>query len=177
VGSTRRPFSTPVEPTLEDDACGQECPLVRQIFIISNVMMRLGDKLSAPIGLTSSRWLLLCAIGRIGEEASVKALSADAMLSAQNVSRMLASMEEEGLVERFTRPGHGRMVFVRLTSDGAETLEKTHELAKRFEERFLKGVSGESAEALSAELQRLLDNLESFEAELEREQQPAGTTP
>ncbi len=168
---------TTSDATAQDaDNCGQECPLVRQIFTISNVMMRLGDKLSAPIGLTSSRWLLLCAIGRFGDEASVKALSADAMLSAQNVSRMLASMEEEGLVERFTRPGHGRMVFVRFTEQGRETLEKTRELAERFEKRFLKGVSGESAQALSGELSRLLENLETFEADLEREQQAAGVS-
>ncbi len=148
-------------------ACsGEESALVRRLFTVHNMMMRVGDRLAGPIGLTSSRWLLLCALGRREQPPTVSELSDDAMLSAQNVSRMLASMESEGLVERLPALGRGRAVLVRLTEQGAATLERTRELAERFEESFLRDVSGEEVSRLEKDLQKLIENLERFEKEL-----------
>lgn len=156
----------------ETHACaGEESALVRRLFTVNNMMMRLGDRLTAPIGLTSSRWLLLCALGRVEEPPTVRQLSEDALLSAQNVSRMLAAMEDEGLVERRTQPGSGRSLFVHLTDQGRTALEQTRELAKVFEQFFLDGINPEEVERTECTLQSLIDNLERFETKLEQSEE------
>ena len=145
---------------------GKECGLVRLLFTINTLMMRTGDRLARPVGLTSSRWLLLCAVGRAEAPRSVGDLSGDALLSVQATSRMLASMEAEGLVTRFARRGAGRAVFVRLTAKGRRALEKTELLAERFELSFLKGFAPVELARLGGDLARLIENLQAFEAEL-----------
>jgi DNA-binding MarR family transcriptional regulator len=146
-------------------ACaGREACVARSLLTAANLMTRVGDRLSASIGLTSSRWLMLCSIGRFEEAPSVGALSEEVLLSVQNVSRMLGQMESDGLIERFTKPGSGRAVFVRLTEQGAATLERTRALAEEFESWFLRGVSQEEVARIDRDLWRLTDNLRAMEA-------------
>ncbi len=133
------------------------------------MIMRIGDRLSAEIGLTASRWLLLCAVGEAeaaGGSPTVSELSDSALLSAQAVSRMLAAMEGEGLLTRSTRAGHGRAVFVSLTEVGRAALEATEELADRFEAGMLRGVGPEEVARIESDLARLIGNVNGFEQEL-----------
>lgn len=128
--------------------------------------MRISDRLVAPLGLTSSRWLLLGVLEKFREPPTLSELSQDGLLTLQNVSRMVAAMESEGLVERFTLPGRGRSVFVRMTQTGVETLARAEEAAKAFARGFLRGVGGAEVEEAEGLLERLIGNLEGFEKEL-----------
>jgi DNA-binding MarR family transcriptional regulator len=151
-------------------AGGREACLVRRVFTLRHLMMRVGDRLSAEIGLTSSRWLLLCAIGETeqdGEPPTVGELSERATLSVQGVSRMLAAMEGEGLIVRSSRPGHGRAVFVSLTEVGRAALEATESLAERFERGLLRGIDEGDVASIEDRLGRLIANVQDFEQELD----------
>lgn len=137
--------------------------------MLHHLITRVGDRLSAEIGLTSSRWLLLCAIGEAesaGGAPTVGGLSDSALLSPQAVSRMLAAMEGEGLVTRTTRAGHGRAVFVSLTGIGRVALEATEALAERFEAGMLGGLSEDEVRRIESDLGRLIENVTGFEQEL-----------
>lgn len=148
--------------------CVHDLPLFVRFFIIHNTTMRVGDRLTAPIGLTSSRWLMLCAIHRRADSPPrISDLSADAMLSAQNVSRMVASMEEEGLVERFTIPGAGRATYVKLTERGERVIEHCDRLGERLEGWFLARLKPEEVSLLKGKLDLLIENLSAFERYLE----------
>lgn len=143
------------------------------MFMLHHLIVRTGDRLSAEVGLTSSRWLLLCAIGEAeaeaaagGESPTVGELSERASLSVQGVSRMLGAMEGEGLVSRSTRPGRGRAVFVSLTESGRAALEATEALAERFEAGFLRGIDGGEVASLEAWFARLISNVAALEEEL-----------
>lgn len=151
----------------------KEAPLAQRLFIIHNMMMRIGDRLVADLGLTGSRWLLLGAVANRAEPPMLSELSADSLLSLQNVSRMVACMEEDGLLERFSKPGGGRAIFVRLTAKGCEVHGQTKERARRFASSFLKGVDEPSIERMERELERLITNLESLENVLCDEQHNA----
>lgn len=144
----------------------KEAPLAQRLFIIHNMMMRIGDRLVAHLGLTSSRWLLLGAVANRPEPPMLSELSNDALLSLQNVSRMVACMEEDGLVERFTRPGMGRATFVRLTGRGRAIHDQAREAAKRFSQTFLAGLAPAEVDRLEGDLDRLIGNLERLEREL-----------
>ncbi|MEM9167218.1 MAG: MarR family transcriptional regulator [Planctomycetota bacterium] len=152
---------------------GREACLVRRVFTLHHRITRVGDRLSAEIGLTSSRWLLLCALGEIeadGVAPTVGQLSECASLSVQAVSRMLSAMEAELLVVRESRPGHGRTVYVRLTEIGRAALEATEGLADRFEAGFLDGISEDEVSAIEALLERLIANVTAFERTLDGEE-------
>lgn len=148
--------------------CVEDLPLIGRFFIIHNMTMRLGDRLTAPLGITSSRWLMLCVIHRYEQAPRITDLSSDAMLSAQNVSRMVASMESEGLVERFTTPGAGRATFVRLTARGREAIERCEKLGEQFDQWFLARLDARETELLKQKLDRLIENLSAFEAYLDQ---------
>lgn len=127
------------------------------------MMMRIGDRLVAHLGLTSSRWLLLGAVADRHEPPMLSDLSNDALLSLQNISRMVASMEADGLFERFTKPGMGRAAYIRLTDKGRAIHDKTKEQARRFAEAFLVGTSPDDVERMESDLEHLIANLEALE--------------
>lgn len=166
------PMESPERPQLCNCSCGprrwKEAPLAQRVFIIHNMMMRIGDRLVAHLGLTSSRWLLLGAVADRCEPPMLSELSTDALLSLQNVSRMVASMEADGLLERFAKPGNNRAVYIRLTDKGRAIHERTKAQARRFAEAFLAGTSERDIERLESDLEYLIRNLESLERELSR---------
>ena len=129
-------------------------------------MMRVGDRMASPKGLTSSRWMMLCAIGKFDEPATVNEISERANLSAQNVSRMVVAMEEDGLVCRFSLPGRGRSTFVGLTDAGWSAYETTKKLAEAFCEPFLEGFSESRIDRLDRDLGKLMDNIARLEEAL-----------
>ena len=140
-------------------------PLVRELFRVHHLMMRVGDRLTAGIGLTASRWMLVCALEELGET-TVGQLSERAMLSPQAVSRMLASMDAEGLVERGRHPDDARVVTVALTQAGLSAHRATLDLAERFRGPFLDGLTAKDAERITEDLDRLTENLARFEQRL-----------
>lgn len=150
------------------DACNEppESAIVHSVFQLHHVMMRLGDRLAEPFGLTSSRWIVLCSIGRREEPPTVNELSEDMMLSPQNIARMVTSMETEGLLERFSEPGGGRAARVRLTESGQLARSKTFELRDRFLEPFLEGFDDERRARLEHDLNDMIANLARFEDRL-----------
>ena len=133
--------------------------------------MRVSDRLVAPLGLTSSRWLLLGALEKYQSPPSLSELSQDGLLTLQNVSRMVGAMEQEGFVERFTQPGRGRSVFVRILPKGQEMLEMAEAAARRFSIGFLRGLGEQRVDDGERLLESLIGNLELFERELNEESQ------
>jgi len=78
------------DPLSTESICPSgDCRLTLEIFVLNNMIMRLGDKLVGHLGLTSSRWLLISALRRFEEPPTISELSADALLSLQNVSRKI----------------------------------------------------------------------------------------
>lgn len=152
----------------------KDAPLAQELFIIHNLMMRLGDRLVGEFGLTGSRWLLMGALDRYGEPPTLSELSQDALLSLQNVSRMVSAMEADGLVERFSKPGGGRRIYVRLTPRGEEVKARTHDRGVLFTSGMLAGLSPDDLARAQDIVDRLMANLEKFESEFEDAVGPCG---
>ncbi len=169
---------TEIQPCTTD-ACCERVPLVFQLFQLHHLMMRIGDRLTAPLGLTSSRWILLGTIADLDEPPGIGKLSEHAMLSPQAVSRMVTTMEGEGLVERVRANHDARAVLVRLTPAGRAAAERTHQLTERFRGPFLAGCDDARIARIAADLEHLTENLARFERELAEEARPAreGTKP
>jgi MarR family transcriptional regulator for hemolysin len=143
-----------------------ECELFRSVFTLNTLLMRVTDKLTGSIGLTGSRWLLLSAVVWREEAPTMTELSRRCLLSVQNVSRMVGSLEREGLVQRVQNPGEGRAQRVLLTDRGIEVLEQTVAAAQRLREGFLAGLDENDVAGLGSSIDRLVANLMRMEQEL-----------
>jgi DNA-binding MarR family transcriptional regulator len=159
--------TVPAEVCPRPEGCADyESPIVKGLFELHHMMMRVGDRMASPEGLTSSRWMMLCAIGKSDEPATINEISERANLSAQNVSRMVGVMEEDGLLKRFSLPGRGRSTFVGLTAEGWDAYATTKRLAAAFCEPFLDGFSDSRIDRLDRDLKKLIDNIARLEAAL-----------
>ncbi|MFI4870424.1 MAG: MarR family winged helix-turn-helix transcriptional regulator [Phycisphaerales bacterium JB061] len=147
---------------------GREACLGRHVYVLFHLLMRQCDAAAEEIGLTSSRWFLLCSIGESEHEPTVGELSDECMLSTQAVSQLVAAMEKEGLVTRHTKPGSGRSVYVRITDEGRQALSQTDAIATRIEGRLLAGLDQSEIDRISDDLERLIENMSSKEAETPR---------
>ncbi len=148
-----------------------ESPVIRNLFRLHHMMMRVGDRMAAPHGLTGSRWMMLCALGRTDEPRTIAEISEETLLSPQNISRMAASMADDGLVERFHKPGSGRSTFVCLTEEGWRAYAVTRELAEGFLTPFLEGFSRSHIERLDRDIRQLIDNTQRLEQSLVADEQ------
>lgn len=76
-----------------------------------------------PGGLNVSQTAALARLDEIGGATTADLARAEAM-KPQSMSTILASLEEEGLVERRPHPSDGRQILFSLTARGAEARRK-----------------------------------------------------
>lgn len=111
-----------------DDADGgwaEAAPLTRfvlDVFRVNNLALAWGDRLVAPLGLTSARWQVLGAIAAVAEQPQPVAwLARDLGAYRQNVQRIVNDLARDGLVETRPNPHHRRAHLIVLTDRGHDT--------------------------------------------------------
>jgi DNA-binding MarR family transcriptional regulator len=97
--------------------------LILDLFRLNNRVLTAGDRLVAPLGLTSARWQILGAIAQAERPEPVAWLARDMGASRQNVQRIVNDLEKEGLVAFQPNPHHRRAQLVVLTAKGRQTFE------------------------------------------------------
>ena len=90
--------------------------------------MTAGDRLVAPLGLTSARWQILGAIVSAERPQPVSWLARDLGANRQNVQRIINDLHKDGLVAFETNPHHRRAQLVVLTDKGKRAFEAAMDL-------------------------------------------------
>jgi len=93
--------------------------LVLDLFRVNNLILGWGDRLVAPLGLTSARWQVLGAVVAAERPQPVAWLARDLGASRQNVQRIVNDLAQAGLVSFAPNPHHKRAQLVVLTEAGA----------------------------------------------------------
>ena len=93
------------------------------LFRVNNLMLAWGDRLVAPLGLTSARWQVLGAIVAAERPQPVAWLARDLGANRQNVQRIVNDLAGEGLVGFAPNPHHKRAQLVELTAKGHAVYE------------------------------------------------------
>lgn len=107
-------------PTPEGDALTE---MILTMFRVNNLTLTWGDRLVAPLGLTSARWQILGAIALADRSQPVAWLARDFGANRQNVQRIVNDLEKEGFVEFQPNPHHRRAHLVVLTEKGKRTYD------------------------------------------------------
>ena len=76
------------------------------------------------------------------------------------MTRMLDTLEADGLVERLPDPADRRTKQLRLTAAGEKVLEEVFAIADELRERLLEGVAPETMDELNKFLVMLTDRLD-----------------
>jgi DNA-binding MarR family transcriptional regulator len=92
-------------------------------FRLNSLLLTAGDRLVAPLGLTSARWQILGAIVAADGPQPVAWLARNLGANRQNVQRIINDLHREGLVVFDVNPHHRRAQLVVLTDTGRQTYD------------------------------------------------------
>ncbi len=92
--------------------------VILEVFRVNGLLMDAGDRLTAPLGLTSARWKVLGAIGLEGRPLTVAMIARRMGLARQSVQRVVNDLEAGGLVYLTSNPDHQRAPLVARTARG-----------------------------------------------------------
>ena len=98
--------------------------LILTLFRANNLTLTWGDRMVAPLGLTSARWQMLGAIAYARRPRPVAWLARDLGANRQNVQRIVNELEKDGLVAFEPNPHHKRAHLVVLTDKGRQAYEE-----------------------------------------------------
>ena len=96
--------------------------LVLEIFRTNGRLLATGDRLGAPLGLTSARWQVLGAID--AAPLPVVQIARTMGLTRQSVQRLANVLAAEGVVRFVENPSHKRAKLVELTPRGRAMLDR-----------------------------------------------------
>src|SRR5580698_5356428 len=135
--------------------------LMLDLFRATSLILTAGDRLVAPLGLTSARWQILGAIGSAERPQPVSWLARDLGANRQNVQRIVNDLNQDGLVAFETNPHHRRAQLVVLTDKGRQAYDAAMRLQAPWVNRLADGVSVKDIETVERVIVRLRQNLES----------------
>src|SRR5215469_6610038 len=111
--------------------------LMLDLFRLNSLLLTAGDRLVAPLGLTSARWQILGAIAYSERPEPVAWLARGLGANRQNVHRIINDLHSEQLVAFEANPHHRRAQLVVLTDKGRQTFEA----AMRLQVPWVNGIS------------------------------------
>jgi DNA-binding MarR family transcriptional regulator len=134
--------------------------LVLDLFRLDSLLLTAGDRLVAPLGLTSARWQILGAIVTAERPQPVAWLARDMGANRQNVQRIINDLHKEGLVAFETNPHHRRAQLVVLTDKGKRAFEAAMELQAPWVNGLSDGLSVKEIETVHRVVTALRKKLE-----------------
>lgn len=143
--------------TPEGDALSD---LVLDLFRLDSLLLTAGDRLVAPLGLTSARWQVLGAIVAAERPQPVAWIARDLGGNRQNVQRIINDLHQEELVAFEVNPHHRRAQLVVLTRKGRRTFRAAMELQAPWIDDLSDGLSVKDIRTVHRVIRSLRDKLE-----------------
>jgi DNA-binding MarR family transcriptional regulator len=134
--------------------------LILTMFRVNNLTLTWGDRLVAPLGLTSARWQILGAIVAAERPQPVAWLARDLGANRQNVQRIVNDLTKEGLVSFAPNPHHRRAQLVALTDKGRQNYDAAIRLYTPRVKALAEGLAIEDIEAARSVMTMLREKLE-----------------
>lgn len=134
--------------------------MMLDLFRVTSLALTAGDRLVAPLGLTSARWQILGAIIRAERPQPVAWIARDLGTHRQNVQRIINDLHKDGLVDFTPNPHHRRAQLVVLTDKGRRAFEGAMRLEAPWISRISKDVVLKDLDAMRRVIGALRQALE-----------------
>ena len=97
--------------------------LILTVFRVNNLATAVGDRLAAPLGLTSARWQVLGAVDYAERPQPVAWLARDLGANRQNIQRIVNDLVRDGILALEPNPHHKRAQLVVMTEKGRQAYQ------------------------------------------------------
>ena len=151
-----KPKRTPAGEALSD--------LMLDLFRLNSLLLTVGDRLVARLGLTSARWQILGAIVAAESPQPVAWLARNLGANRQNVQRIVNDLHGEGLVAFAPNPHHRRAQLVVLTDKGQHAFDAAMRLQAPWINGLAEGLAVKDVQTVQRVIVALREKLESKEA-------------
>lgn len=98
------------------------------VFRLNGVLLQWGDRLVAPLGLTSARWQMLGALALSATPLTAPQVGRAMGVTRQGALKQLGVLEQLGLVRLLPNPAHRRSPLYDLTPEGRRRYEQADAL-------------------------------------------------
>jgi len=150
--------AAPAETIVETGNSWLEDFLPYHLYRVTNL---LNDRLQGQLrraGINPSQWRVLSVL-RSGGRMSLSRVVDLTLMEQPTVSKVVAQMEQVGLVTRRVSPGDSRFVEVALTGKGLATFEEIVPFAFRHQKTAMDGLSDQDKAALRSLLDHIARNI------------------
>jgi len=135
--------------------------LVPDLFRLTSLLLTAGDRLVAPLELTSARWQILGTVATTERAQPVAWLARNLGANRQNVQRIINDLHKQGLVAFETNPHHRRAQLVVATDRGKQTFDAVMRLQAPWINALSDGLSSKDLQIVHRVLVALREKLES----------------
>ena len=133
---------------------------LRMLACTTRIEQDIRRRLREEFSTTLPRFDVLAQLHRSPGGLTMSGLSERLMVSAGNITGLVARLADEGLVERATHPEDGRVQVVRMTEDGREAFERMTPAHAAWVTELFEGLSEAEAQSLYNALGYLKTHLE-----------------
>lgn len=102
------------------------------IFRVNATLLEYGNRMVAPLGLTSARWQIMGALALSDQPLTCPQIADFMGVSRQGAQKQLHLAHQDGLVFTLPNPGHERSPFYRLTEHGQTLYDRAMQLQDRW---------------------------------------------
>src|SRR5436853_2143259 len=139
-----------------------ERDLVSGIVQLANVLTRRLGPVFQRAGVTPQQWSVLSVIGESGTPMTLASVARSMRVLKQNMTGMIARLEQLGLAERAGDPNDLRSSRVQLTRRGRAVVEKNRSAYDEWLKKIGGGsVSDRDLQSLARTIDKLIDAIES----------------
>ena len=134
--------------------------LMLDLFRLNSLLLTAGDRVVAPLSLTSARWQILGAMVSAERSQPVAWIARDLGANRQNVQRIINDLHKDGLVVFEPNPHHRRAQLVVLTDKGRQAFHAAMELQTPWVNRLSEGLTVKELETMQRAITSLRKKLE-----------------
>ena len=143
--------------------------LILEVFRLNGRLLASGDRLVAPLGLTSARWQVLGAVHYSAAPQPVSWLARNMGLNRQGVQRIVKELAAEGVLEFRANPHHRRAQLVTMSEKGAAIYGAAERLQAPWANRIASGLPKRDIETATVLLGLIRERLQAESASLRAE--------
>ncbi len=148
----------PPQPPTPSDALTE---IMLEVFRVNDLLLKKGNQLVAPLGMTSARWQVIGAIAISGQALACPQIASAMGVSRQGAQKQLNLAQDDGLVVTHENPHHARSPLYTLTESGKRSYDQAMTRHAPWATALAKGVTPEDLNTTLHVLQKLSTRLSS----------------